>query len=247
MNTVRQAARAAGISVRTLRYYDQIGLLPPTAVTPAGYRLYDDTAMARLLQILLYRELDFPLADIRAILDDPAFDIGRALEQHRTLLLCKRDRLDRLIRLTDSLRKGGDTMAFDAFDSGEIDALRHQYAEEARERWGGTAAYAQSEEKARGYGNAEWAQIQAEADRILGAAADRRAAGGAGDQDAQRLVAEWQAHIRRYYYDCTTEILAGLGEMYTQDERFRRHLDDRYGAGFAAFFSEAIRRYCAGV
>lgn len=243
MKTIREAAKTAGISVRTLHYYDQIGLLRPSAVTPAGYRLYDDTAMSRLMQVLFYRELDFSLADIRAILDDPAFTIDRALQQHRALLVSKRDRLDRLIRLTDSLRKGGDTMGFEAFDTGEIDALRQQYADEARERWGTTAAYAQSAQKTRSYGKAEWEQIQAEADRILAAVAACRPNGPQTDE-VQGLIAEWQAHITRNYYDCTADIFAGLGEMYVQDERFRQHLDGRYGDGFAAFLSEAIGCFC---
>ena len=137
--SVSQAARLAGVSVRTLRWYDQIGLLKPTEVTPAGYRLYDGEAMAVLQQILFYRELDVPLEQIGRILSAPDHDRAEALRKHRTLLLMKRQRLDDMLRLVDETI-GGNTMYDERPKPTQADweAVRDQYAAEAAERWGNT-------------------------------------------------------------------------------------------------------------
>ena len=117
MRTVHEVSELAGVSVRTLHHYDAIGLLPPTRLTEAGYRLYDDTALARLQTILLFRELEFPLKDIRQILDDPRFDRAAALEDQIRLLELRRERLGRLIDLArETLKTGGNPMDFDGFD-----------------------------------------------------------------------------------------------------------------------------------
>ena len=139
--TVKQVAGRTGVSVRTLHYYDEIGLLPPTRTTEAGYRLYGEEALARLQQILFLKELDFPLEEIRAILDDPSFDKTQAMHRHRELLLLKRARLDRLIRLVENNLKGEPEMDFESFDQSDIQAARRQYAKEAEERWGQSEAY----------------------------------------------------------------------------------------------------------
>ena len=137
MKTIRQVAELSGVSVRTLHYYDEIGLLAPAAVTGAGYRLYDAAALARLQQILFFRELDFPLADIRRILDDPAFDRRKAMAGHRALLQLKLERLQRLIGLvdgildgniTDSATKGETKVDFEAFDQTAVREARSRYA-----------------------------------------------------------------------------------------------------------------------
>ena len=239
--TVKEVTKLIGISVRTLHYYDEIGLLPPSEVTAAGYRLYDDTALDRLMQVLFFRELEVPLKDIRRILDDPAFDRRRALEQHRELLRLKRERLERLIRLADDTLKGEKEMDYNAFDMSEIEARRREYAGEAARRWGNTEAYAESERRAKGYGKEAWARAQAEADEVFRALMKLPEDDGPG---LRKSAADWQAHITRWYYDCSDEILAGLGEMYAADERFREYLDGRYGAGAAARMTRAIRLFC---
>lgn len=240
--TVKQVAVQTGVSVRTLHYYDEIGLLSPTRTTEAGYRLYGAEALERLQQILFLKELDFPLAEIRAILDDPSFDRTQAMRRHRELLLLERARLDRLIRLVENNLKGETDMDFESFDRSEIEAARRQYAEEAEARWGGSEAYRQSQERTGRYGKEDWAQIGSESERIFQAFAQLR--GEAPESPAaQRLVGEWKAHISRHYYDCTDEILAGLGEMYTADPRFTKNID-RYGAGTAQLIRDAIRVYC---
>ena len=240
---IQEAARLTGVTERTLRYYDRIGLLHPSGMTESGYRLYDEDALRRLQQIMFFRELGFPLAQIREIMDSPGYDMNEALRRHRLLLIAERDRLNGLIDLAERTLKGENDMSFDAFDRSGIDRQRDAYAEEARRRWGGTDAYAESEKKTAGYGKEQWAAIQQEADEIFAAFATLR--GHAPDEpDVQALVARWQAHITRNYYACTKEILAGLGQMYTADERFMQNID-RAGAGTAQLMSDAIAVYCA--
>ena len=144
MMTVHEVSRLSGVTIRALQYYDRIGLLRPTAVTEAGYRLYDDAALLTLQQILLFRELEFPLGDIKRILNDPNFDRTKALEQQIQLLKLKRERLDRIIDLAQQQKdKGGDLMDFTAFDSERIE----RYAKEAKAQWGETKEYREFEQK----------------------------------------------------------------------------------------------------
>ena len=240
--TVRQVAELTGISVRTLHYYDEIGLLKPSKTTDAGYRLYDDKALELLQQILFFRELDFSLKQIQGILADANFDKTKALKNHRKLLALKRSRLDNLIALVDKTIKGDTVMSFKEFDTTEIESAQKQYAAEAKEKYGGTAAYQQSQAKTASYGKKEWSAITAEAEALYNKFAAHMDM-APSDPAVQQLTADWQAHITRYYYDCTNEILAGLGEMYVSDPRFTRNID-RYGKGLARFMSQAIQIYC---
>ena len=135
--TVHEVSRRTGVSVRTLQYYDKIGLLKPTEYSESGYRLYDDTALEKLQQILLFRELEFPLKEIREIISSPDFDRNKALEQQITLLSMKKEHLEHLINFAREIQfSGGKTMDFSVFDTGKID----EYAREAKEQWGTTDA-----------------------------------------------------------------------------------------------------------
>lgn len=241
--TVNEVARVANVSVRTLHYYDEIGLLRPSALTDSGYRLYNDQALERLQQILFFRELDFPLDVIKRILENPSFNRREALEKHRNLLLLKRKRLDALIGLVDDTLKGEKNMSFKEFDTTEIENAQKQYAEEVKERWGDTDAYTESTKMAGNYNREDWACITAEGDAIFKAFSEHLGEDPASSA-VQKLVGDWQKHITKYYYTCTKEILAGLGQMYTADERFTKNMD-KYGAGTAKLMSEAIRVYCA--
>lgn len=238
---IGEAAALAGVSVRTLRYYDEIGLLSPCEVTEAGYRVYDEAALARLQQILFYRELAFPLADVARILSAPDYDRAEALRKQRELLMLRRERLDTLIRLAEESMKGENTMSIQEFDNSGLEAVQKQYAAEAEEKWGKTDAYKQSAARTKGYSKEDWARIQAEADEILRGFAAARDEAPAGER-ARALVEAWRAHITQHYYDCTEPILKGLGQMYTADERFTAYLD-RFGDGTAQFISEAIAAY----
>ena len=237
--SVSEAARRAGVSVRTLRWYDEIGLLKPSETTQAGYRFYDETAMASLQQILLYRELDVPLEQIGLILSAPDNDRTEALQKHRTLLMMKRRRLDDMLRLVDETI-GGITMYDERPRPTQADweAVKEQYAQEAAERWGNTEAFLESREKHAKYTPEQEAQISAEMEEIF------RAFGACADPEgpeAQALVKRWQEHITRYHYDCTDGILACLGQMYANDPRFQESLD-KYGPGTAQKMSAAIAR-----
>lgn len=240
--TVGETARLTGVSVRTLHYYDGIGLLRPSGVSEGGYRLYDEACLARLQQILFFREIELPLEEIGRILDSPSFDGRRAMERHRELLSMKAARLERLIVLVDHILKGETDMDFKPFDASELEQARAQYGQEARERWEDTPAYVQSAEKTRAYGRADWEEIGAQSESIYRSLAACMGEGPASP-NAQSLVGQWQSFITRYFYDCSNDLLAGLGEMYVADERFTRNID-RYAPGLAVFLRDAIRIYC---
>lgn len=150
MMTVNEVSKLTGVSIRTLQYYDKIGLLNPTGYTQAGYRLYDDTALEKLQQILLFRELEFPLKDIKIIMESPSFDRSKALDQQITLLTLKKEHIENLIDLARGIKMiGVKNMDFSAFDTSKID----EYAAQAKAEWGTTAEYHEYEEKAKGRTN----------------------------------------------------------------------------------------------
>ena len=138
---ISDVAKLTGVTVRTLHYYDEIGLLKPSEVTEAGYRVYNDTDLEVLQQILFFRELDFPLEDIRNIMQNPAYEKERALRKQKELLLQKRSRLDSLISLVDKTLKGEQDMSFRQFDTTEMEEAKKKYAEEAKQRWGSTVVF----------------------------------------------------------------------------------------------------------
>lgn len=241
MRTVKEVSKITGVSVRTLHHYDAIGLLKPTKVTEAGYRLYDDTALSRLQTILLFRELQFPLREIKAILDTPDFDADEALEQQIKLLELQHKRLGKLISFARRIRdKGVPTMNFEVFDKTEIE----QYKEEAKAKWGGTEAYWEYEQKASVRSATEDKEI---AGRFMALFAEL---GGMqhlspSAKEVQEKIAGLQEFITENYYTCTDEILSGLGQMYVADERFKKNIDKASGEGTAEFVSQAIIEYCA--
>jgi len=240
--SIGSLSKLSGVSIRALHHYDQIGLLQPSEVAESGYRYYDDAAIERLWQILFYRELDFPLAEIGEILDSPSFDRNRALTEHRNLLTQKRERLDRLIELVSNAMKGEQNMEFKPFDTSEFDAMRDQYAEEAKARWGNTDAYRENQKRAAKWTDADKARFQKESGEIFSAFAGLVGT-DPGDARVQEQVARWQAHITANYYECSNEALACIGQMYMDDERFMKNID-KFGAGTAKLMSDAIAVYC---
>ncbi|GAA0181506.1 MerR family transcriptional regulator [Clostridium sediminicola] len=240
--TVKQVAKLTGITVRTLHYYDEIGLLVPSNISQAGYRLYDDENLQRLQQILFFREIDFGLKDIKETIDNPNFDKTKALEKHKELLELKRDRMDRLIELVNKTLEGEKKMSFKEFDMKEIKRVQEKYKEEVEERWGGTEAYKESERKTSKYGKEEWEEISKDSERIYKGFIDNMDK-EVSSPEVQNYVKEWKNHITKYFYNCTKEILAGLGQMYIADERFTKNID-KYGEGLAEFMSKAIAYYC---
>lgn len=241
--SIGQAAARAGVSVRTLRHYDAIGLLKPSKVTQAGYRFYDEAAMARLEQILFFRELGFPLEEIRDILNHPAYDARDAMRRQKALLGMQRARIDAMIARLEEALQGRGTPRPEVFRMREIEKTKAQYAQEVRERWGETSAYAESQARTGAYGAGDWAAIQAGMDERMAAFADVRTL-PPEDARVQALVADWQQYITDHFYACTDEILEGLGQMYEADERFRENID-RHGKGTAQCMARAIAAYCA--
>lgn len=240
MKTVNEVSKLTGVSVRTLHHYDAIGLLNPTQVTDAGYRLYDDTALARLQTILLFRELQFPLKEIKSILDSPDFNREQALKQQIGLLELQRRQLDTLISFArEIIETGVNNMDFSAFDKTEIE----QYKAEVKERWGKTDAYKEYEQKTAG--QSEKVQTEA-AEKLMQVFAEfGKIKHLAPESDAaQALVKELRQCITENYYDCTKPILESLGQMYVGDERFKANIDARGGVGTAEFASKAIEIYC---
>ena len=241
MITVHKVSKLTGLSVRTLQYYDEIGLLPPARYTEAGYRLYDDAAIERLQQIMLFRELEFPLKEIKRILDSPDFDRNKALEQHITLLTLKREHIDNLIRMAQTVKlTGGVTMDFEAFDKKKLE----EYAQQARTAWGATAEYKEFEQK-----NSEktLAQINETGNGLMALLAEYGSIkeGDPSAPLAQALTRRVQEYITENYYTCTNTIFAQLGKMYGSGGEFTENIDKIGGPGTAAFASEAIRIYCA--
>ena len=238
---ISRVAKLTGVTVRTLHYYDEIGLLKPSQVTEAGYRVYDDADLEVLQQILFFRELDFSLEDIRKIMQNPAYEKESALRKQRELLEQKRSRLDSLISLVDKTLKGERDMSFRQFDTTEIEATKKKYAEEARRRWGGTAAYAEYEKRTSRAGDAQQKMLDDEGAMLLREFGRNRSL-APDSPEAQALVKKWQDYITAHFYTCTKEILSCLGQMYVGDERFTQHIDG-YGEGTAAFMSAAIEAY----
>ena len=241
---IREFAKLTGVSVRTLHYYDEIGLLKPSSVEKQnGYRFYDEYALMKMQEILFYRELDFPLKEIRMILSSPDYDKQNALKEQKHLLTLKKERLERLISALDCAMKGG-AVNMNVFDNSEFEAKREEYAKEAKEKWGDTAAYKESAEKTANYSPDKWEQVNSAMESIIAEFADCKRKGFSPDsREAQALVKSWQAFITENYYSCTKEILSGLGEMYIADERFKENID-RHGDGAAQFMSDAIKEYC---
>lgn len=239
---VSEVAKLTGVTVRTLHYYDQIGLLKPSQVTDAGYRLYSEADLEILQQILFFRELDFLLSDIQDILSNPAFDREAALQNHRALLLQKRSRIDNLISLVDQTLKGETDMSFKQFDASEFENSKQKYAEEAKKRWGSTDAYAQYEQKTKDYDDPQWKLLNGEGAEIMRQFGEIRHLDPASSE-AQALVKKWQDFITANFYTCTKPILSCLGQMYLDDERFTRNID-RNGEGTALFMATAIEIFC---
>lgn len=236
--SVGELANLSGVSVRTLHYYDEIGLLRPEDATEAGYRYYGEAQVERMQQILFYRELDFPLKDIGRILSDPHYDQQEALRRQRHLLRLKRDRLDRLLELLDARVKGEKTMELKEFGRGELDAARDAFAAEAKARWGDTKAWRESSRRME---NDTQQKREVRTEEMNGIF--RRFAALTGEApdspEVQAALTDWQAFITDNYYRCTDEILAGLGKLYLADQRFRKTLD-RFGPGTAWLMSDAI-------
>jgi DNA-binding transcriptional MerR regulator len=245
---VGEVATLAGVTVRTLHHYDRIGLLSPSERTSAGYRRYTPSDLDRLHQVLVYRELGFPLEEIATLLDDPAADPVAHLRRQLALL---RDRLDRTRAMVAAVEKEMEarTMGisltpeerFEVF--GEHDPS--QYDAEVEERWGETEAYAESRRRTSSYTKDDWLRIKEEGADVERRFAEALRSGAAADSEqAMDVAEEHRQHISRWFYDCPPEMHAGLGRMYVEDERFTAHYEE-IAPGLAQYVSTAVQANAA--
>jgi DNA-binding transcriptional MerR regulator len=249
--TIGKVADMAHVSVRTLHYYDAIDLLNPSYETASGYRLYADSDLESLQQVLFFRSLGFPLGQIKAIVQSPAFDRRQALEAHRTALLERRKAVEALLAAvghTIEAMDKGETMdtatMFDAFDERALEEHRTKYADEAKQRWGTTDAYVESQRRTSKHTKEDWKRIQQEGAEIregLATLMDHSPT----DRDVQTLVKRFHEYMSTNFYACSLEMLSGLGDMYVSDPRFTATYD-KVRPGLATFLRDAIKIYCTG-
>jgi DNA-binding transcriptional MerR regulator len=242
--TVSEVARLAGVSVRTLHHYDEIGLLRPSGRSEAGYRLYDPADLERLQQVMFFRALEFPLDEIARIMKDRAFDVGSALRVQRQLLTEKAVRVQGLITAVNAaiarLEKGATMTSEEMFEV--FEGFRpEEHEAEAQQRWGQTTQWTQSKERTARYTRQDWTRIKDEAAGIYRALAALMAAGQAPDSARAMAAAEQhRQHIARWFYDCSPIIHRGLGELYLADPRFTASID-KFAPGLARYCCEAFR------
>jgi MerR family transcriptional regulator, thiopeptide resistance regulator len=244
MYTVKQVAALAGVTVRTLHHYDQIGLLKPSTVASNGYRYYDEAALFRLQQILLYREMDLELEAIRVILDEPGFDPVAALRSHREILLAKRSRLLTLIETVDETithLTGGTPMPDHKIFKGLTPEQEKEMTREARLQYGPDKVN-ESVRRWASYTESEKNLILEEGNQIYAdLAAALQAGKSAFDSDVQAIYDRWHQHTR-YFYEPTLEILAGLGELYRSDPAFIANFQKLHPE-LPEYLASGIRQY----
>jgi MerR family transcriptional regulator, thiopeptide resistance regulator len=243
--TIKRLAEMAGVSVRTLHHYDAIGLVVPGSRSASGYRLYEEEELLRLQAVLFYRELDMSLDEIGRLLDEPGSDPIAALETQRRLLAAQAGRLARLIDTVDRTigRLKGESMLsdeelYEGFEKGEIERIKA----EARERWGDTEAYAESQRRVGKMTKADLARVRAEGEAIDTAVASALASGeDPASAPVQALMARKFEHLRSFY-EPSKELFAGLGRMYVEDERFRARYE-LIAPGLADYLRRAMETY----
>ncbi len=233
----------AGVSVRILHYYDQIGLLKPASVSRNGYRHYEEKELLLLQQILFFRELDFPLEEVKKIITSKTFDMEKALRDHRNMITLKKDRLTKLVRTIDKTIKKvnneilmEDKTLYDSFD----DAGVEEYAEESKQRWGHTDAYKESQKRVACMTKAEMSHIKEDGEKLTAALAQSMPK-GCTHSDVQELILQHYNGLKTFY-EPSLEMYRGLGEMYVADPRFTAYYD-KYADGLAVFMRDAMNYF----
>ena len=244
MFTVKQLSKLTGVTARTLHYYDEIGLLKPSRIGANGYRYYGQEPLLRLQQILFYRDLDVPLAEILAIMDRPDFDVLAALEGHKAALARQAARLGRLIRTVDNTidhLKGTQTMTSQGLFAGFNDAEQQKYQQEAEQKYDAETVRA-SNRKWKSYGAAKQQAVRDEGDAVYRDMVTAMPHGAASAQ-VQAIVQRWRDHLE-YFWTPTLEALSGLARTYTDDPRFKANFD-KLDPRLADFMVEAVAAYVA--
>ena len=236
MKTVQEVSKLTKVSVRTLHYYDSIGLLSPTTVTEAGYRLYDDTALERMQHILLFRELGFPLKEIKEILDSSDFDRNRALEQQIELLTLKKEHLENLIDFARGIKAiGVKYMDFSAFDTSKID----EYAMQAKATYGNTKYFKEYEEKNKEKTKEDIQELNQDMMQLFVEFGQMKEE-DASSEKVQEQVKKLRDFINENFYTCDNKILQALGKMYSGGGSMTENIDNAGGCGTAEFVNKAI-------
>jgi DNA-binding transcriptional MerR regulator len=242
-HTVRQLANMAGVSVRTLHHYDHIGLLRPVARTAAGYRLYGTKDLLRLQQILLYKELDLPLEEIRRILDDPGFDPVRALVQHRRTLELRAERLAHLLHTIDRtvarLMEVDMSLTDEELYEGLPKETVDRWKREVDERYD-PKLVAESNRRVHAMGKEQWNAVKAEGDAISRRMAELMGR-APGDPEVQVTIARQHAWIENFY-PCSADVFTGLGQLYAENPEFRANYD-KVRPGLADFMRDTMAYY----
>ena len=241
--TVKELAELAKVSVRTLHYYDQIDLLKPSDIGDNGYRYYQEEAVLHLQQIMFYRELEFSLKEIKAILDSDDFNVKEALESHRLMLKQKAKRLQTLMQTIDktlSHMKGNKVMVTKDIFQGFDEATQAAYAEEAAQRWGEKHVN-ESNRRWKNYSQTKKEQILAEAGNNYTELLQHLGKDPSSDA-VQAIITHWHQNIR-YFYEPTKDILLGLAQLYNEDPRFRAFFE-KIHPDLPNFLHQAIEVYC---
>ena len=239
MMTVAQVCKRTGVSVRTLHHYDQIGLLKPTEVTEAGYRLYDDGALDKLYMILVYRELGLSLNEIGSILDAPDYDRNRVLEHQIRLMQERVEKLQNRISFARGmLTLGVRYMDFDRFDPKKID----EYSQQAKVLYGKTDAYKEFRQKQKGRTKEQEKDLGAQVMELFAKLGKMRPC-EPDNEAAQNWAKELQAFFTEHFYTCTPQILGSLAESYAGGGSMTENIDKAGGEGTGAFAKQVIDIY----
>lgn len=245
--TVHEVVNLTGVTARTLHYYDEIGLLKPSIVTDAKYRLYTENDLCRLQEVLFFREVGFALKEIKKLLDSPNYNRTEALEKHLCILEAQKERIDSLIRLVKAEINGTKEISFSAFSNTKVLELQSKFREEVIELWGDTQSFEEYElnfsTKARKLQNEQMEAFYVMAQEIfenLAIYEDK----SPDCPEVQQIVQDWRQYITENFYQCDIQMLSYLGNLYITDERFSDFIN-RFGNGdLASYFSKAIDLYC---
>lgn len=247
--TVGDVAKLTGASVRTLHHYDHLGLVSPSRRSSAGYRLYTDRDVERLLQVLAYRELGFPLEQISTLLDDPAADALTHLQRQRDALQQRIGHLQHMVvaveRMMNSKKSGLNLTVEEQAEIFGTDWRGEEYAAEAQQRWGDTDAWKQSQERSATYSKDDWKRIKADGDALLARMVEALSAGVQPGTDEANAIAESHRDGIAVHYDCTYAMQIALAQMYLADERFTRYYDDQ-AVGLAQWVHDVVVANAAG-
>jgi DNA-binding transcriptional MerR regulator len=241
--TIKEIADLADVTTRTIRYYDEIGLLDPADIGENGYRYYDNDSLLRLQQILFFKELDVPLKEINLIINRPEFNLVDALEKHRSSLKIRVKRLNALIATIDStieVIQGEKKMAKKDYFKGFNEA---QYENKVKECWGNTPQYAESSKKRAVFSKEQKKAIKAEGMHIAIRMVGTDPNISPDDPDVQAAVGEYHMYLNKYFYTCDVSFLGGLADMWVEDVRFAVNYE-KIREGGTKFVRDAVHIFC---